>query len=188
MPHLPSLTLSAPSPSTPRKPWDPPFLGHYSTTTTEKDPRKGKDMETKANWHILPATPPRKTGREMEEKGLARRLFAPDVDGDGHGEYEDEDEDEATPSAIHESTPLASAPRSISTSSPAKNKKGRSGAMSIVWLLVAILAVMLFILAFAILVAHCLAWFLVYKTEARLGEARRGIMHGGEMRLCLCAA
>ena len=60
--------------------------------------------------------------------------------------------------------------------------------MSALRVCIAILAFLLFILLFAILVAHCLAWFLVYKTEARLGEARRGIMQGGEMRLCLCAA
>jgi hypothetical protein len=45
----------------------------------------------------------------------------------------------------------------------------------------------LLILLFAMLIAHCLAWFIVYKTEARLGEARRGLVQGGEMKLCLCA-
>lgn len=45
---------------------------------------------------------------------------------------------------------------------------------------------LVFILVFALLVAHCLAWFLVYKTEARLGEVRSGLLRGGEMKLCLC--
>ncbi|PSN64136.1 hypothetical protein BS50DRAFT_591093 [Corynespora cassiicola Philippines] len=49
------------------------------------------------------------------------------------------------------------------------------------------LAFLLFVIVFAILVAHCLAWFVVYKTEVRLGEVRRGVMRGGEMRVCLCA-
>ena len=44
----------------------------------------------------------------------------------------------------------------------------------------------IFVFAFAVLVAHCLAWFLVYKTEARLGEVRAGLLRGGEMKLCLC--
>jgi hypothetical protein len=59
--------------------------------------------------------------------------------------------------------------------------------MSIVWTFIAVLAGIFLILSFALLIAHCLAWFIVYKTEARLGEARRGLVHGGEMRLCLCA-
>ncbi|KAJ8111304.1 hypothetical protein OPT61_g6076 [Boeremia exigua] len=52
------------------------------------------------------------------------------------------------------------------------------------WLVV--MGLIIFIFAFAILVAHCLAWFLVYKTEARLGEVRSGLLRGGEMKLCLC--
>jgi hypothetical protein len=44
----------------------------------------------------------------------------------------------------------------------------------------------IFVFAFAILVAHCLVWSLVYKTEARLGEVRAGLLRGGEMKLCLC--
>lgn len=44
----------------------------------------------------------------------------------------------------------------------------------------------IFVFAFAVLVAHSLAWFLVYKTEARLGEVRAGLLRGGEMKLCLC--
>jgi hypothetical protein len=59
--------------------------------------------------------------------------------------------------------------------------------MSIVWTGLAVLTCILLVLAFALLVAHCVAWFVVYKTEARLGEARREVLKGGEMRLCLCA-
>jgi hypothetical protein len=68
-----------------------------------------------------------------------------------------------------------------------ERKEARTHLMSIVWTGVAVLAGILLILAFAILIAHCLAWFIVYKTEARLGEAKRGLVQGGEMRLCLCA-
>ncbi|KAF2872782.1 hypothetical protein BDV95DRAFT_398243 [Massariosphaeria phaeospora] len=49
-----------------------------------------------------------------------------------------------------------------------------------------LLAFLLLIVLFAVLTAHFLAGFLVYRTEARLGEARKGIMRGGEMRMCLC--
>jgi len=52
----------------------------------------------------------------------------------------------------------------------------------------AILAVLLCISVFALVVAYSLAAFLVYKTEARLQEHRRGVLQGGEMKLCLCAA
>lgn len=57
----------------------------------------------------------------------------------------------------------------------------------LIWTTVAILSCALLLCLFAILIAHSLATFIVYKTEARLGEARRGIAQGGEMRLCLCA-
>lgn len=50
-----------------------------------------------------------------------------------------------------------------------------------------VLAFVLFVFAFAVLVAHCLAWFIVYKTESRLGEVRKGLLRGGDMRMCLCA-
>lgn len=50
-----------------------------------------------------------------------------------------------------------------------------------------VLGILVCIFAFAVLIAHCLAWFIVYKTEARLGEVRQGVMRGGEMRVCLCA-
>jgi uncharacterized membrane protein len=52
--------------------------------------------------------------------------------------------------------------------------------------LLVIMGCIIFVFAFAILIAHCLAWFLVYKTEARLGEVRAGLLRGGEMKLCLC--
>jgi hypothetical protein len=68
-----------------------------------------------------------------------------------------------------------------------KNKRQATPVKSIVWTSIAALAAVFLVLALAILIAHCLAWFIVYKTEARLGEARRGLVRGGEMRLCLCA-
>jgi len=55
------------------------------------------------------------------------------------------------------------------------------------WATLAFLGVLLLLVAYALLIAWCLALFIVYQTEARLGEARRGLVQGGEMRLCLCA-
>ncbi|KAF1835110.1 hypothetical protein BDW02DRAFT_597628 [Decorospora gaudefroyi] len=175
-----------------RKPWDPPFPRRVTL--------RGKEREERRNtWNGLPPSPPRKTGREMEAKGVARRLFPLSVDGDGesaeeeHQQQQQQEEEtievpdrQATSSAAPAPAPPPPSP-TTSTPGPPKTKKSKSKIMSMVWLCVAVLAVVVFIFAFAILIAHCLAWFLVYKTEARLGEARRGIVQGGEMRLCLCA-
>ena len=59
-----------------KKPWDPPF------------PRREESVRRKESWLALPRTPPRKSGRAMEESGVARRLFPPDVDGEGEGSSE----------------------------------------------------------------------------------------------------
>lgn len=59
--------------------------------------------------------------------------------------------------------------------------------MPLIWNILVILACLSLVCLFVLLVAHSLASFIVYKTEARLGEARRGVIQGGEMRLCLCA-
>ncbi|KAF1921861.1 hypothetical protein BDU57DRAFT_535458 [Ampelomyces quisqualis] len=69
----------------------------------------------------------------------------------------------------------------------APRKQDWRSIMGVVWPTLAVLAGMLLVFLFALLIAHCLAWFVVYKTEARLGEARRGLVQGGDMRLCLCA-
>jgi cobalamin biosynthesis Mg chelatase CobN len=85
----------------------------------------------------------------------------------------------------------SSLPKETASEEPAKEDaqgtKETTGVMSIVWSVLAILGSLFLVLLFAVLIAHCLAWFIVYKTEARLGEARRGVVQGGEMRLCLCA-
>ncbi|KAF2662238.1 hypothetical protein K491DRAFT_284088 [Lophiostoma macrostomum CBS 122681] len=85
------------------------------------------------------------------------------------------------PSTSRSPTPRPPPPNSHSTghlsSSPA----------SILKSIALILACLISIFLFAVLIAHCLAWFIVYKTEARLGEARSGLLRGGEMRMCLCA-
>ncbi|KAI8934346.1 hypothetical protein NX059_009082 [Plenodomus lindquistii] len=145
-----------------RKPWEPPF------------PRR--ESGRVASWRVL--QPVGVGGKSVDGvgdeegrdkgKGIARV----DVDGEKGGQKE-----MSKPSLQWEK-----AERDQSS------KVGRSRGMRVVWVGAAIMALLLFLLGFAILIAHCLAWFLVYKTEARLGEARRGIMTSGDMRLCLCAA
>jgi len=57
----------------------------------------------------------------------------------------------------------------------------------ILWTSLAAVGGLLLLSAYAILIAYCLAWFIVYQTEARLHETRRGLIQGGDMRLCLCS-
>ncbi|OCK74464.1 hypothetical protein K432DRAFT_430007 [Lepidopterella palustris CBS 459.81] len=54
-------------------------------------------------------------------------------------------------------------------------------------ILLLLLALLTFLLAFSILTTHLLAGFIVFKTEAGLGEVRTGVLRGGEMRVCLWA-
>jgi hypothetical protein len=81
-------------------------------------------------------------------------------------------------------------PSTLSENKPCKGKLDQHKAslsMSVIWTTVIIMVGILSLFLFALFITHCLAWFIVYKTEARLGEARRGLVQGGEMRLCLCA-
>jgi hypothetical protein len=94
------------------------------------------------------------------------------------------------PNPVHEITPegVVKGPAQDSPKETAKkdpSKVPKSGLA--LWQAVLIaMGSIIFIFAFAILISHCLAWFLVYKTEARLGEVRSGLLRGGEMKLCLC--
>lgn len=147
-----------------RKPWDPPF------------PR-GR-AQGRMRWLVLPGVGPERKGEGEDEQGGVVEDTAP---ADGHGESG------AVEVRRTEVEPQIQNPASISTVQHARSQK-KPSATSIVCLVLGVLGVILFLLAYAILIAHCLAWFLVYKTEARLGEARRGLLKGGEMRLCLCAS
>ncbi|KAF2845733.1 hypothetical protein T440DRAFT_256730 [Plenodomus tracheiphilus IPT5] len=123
------------------------------------------------SWRILPPVPRRERGSVVEEE---ERNVA-EVNGEGG----------------RENVPLGRSVQEVGGGEQRGDTAGaekKSKGMLLVWVGAAIVAVLLFLLAFAVLIAHCLAWFLVYKTEARLGEARRGIMMSGDMRLCLCAA
>jgi hypothetical protein len=126
--------------------------------------RKAKEKD--ASWLILPPTPhiaKQDAPSDDQIKDVPRRHSASD----------------------------SSLPKETAQEEPAKEDargtKEATGVMSVVWPVLAILGGLFLVLLFAVLIAHCLAWFIVYKTEARLGEARRGVVQGGEMRLCLCA-
>ncbi|CAN9278500.1 unnamed protein product [Alternaria alternata] len=178
-----------------RKPWDPPF-GRRRGGREEKE-MEGRQMGGN-KWFVSSPAPVKKTGRDMEAKGVARRLFP--VDDEGEYSYDHEPHDGLLESHREDMPRLTSTPppapatkdcTSVDTAESAsvkKKSKRKPSVVSAIWICVGVFAVFVSMIIFAILIAHCLAWFLVYKTEARLGEARRGIMQGGEMRLCLCAA
>ncbi|RYN33141.1 hypothetical protein AA0114_g12010 [Alternaria tenuissima] len=178
-----------------RKPWDPPF-GRRREGRGQKE--MGERQMGGDKWFGSSPAPLKKTGRDMEAKGVARRLFP--VDDKGEYSYDHEPHDGLLELHLEDMPRLTSTPPpapatkncasvDATKSAPAKKKSKRiPGLISAIWICVGVFTVLVSILIFAVLIAHCLAWFLIYKTEARLGEARRGIMQGGEMRLCLCAA
>jgi hypothetical protein len=126
------------------------------------NPRKGSE------WRILPPSEPRASDGDVEQI-----------------------EHEILPETVSHTPPSQTShiqrPNDHRPTQSDRTARDNPGGMSVVWTIVAILAGILLVLLFAALIAHCLAWFIVYKTEARLGEARRGLVQGGEMRLCLCA-
>ncbi|KAF2256467.1 hypothetical protein BU26DRAFT_22978 [Trematosphaeria pertusa] len=155
---------------TTRKPWDPPF--------PMSENRKG------SGYLVLEPSPPTRrqenaTEEQKEEMGdgevrqesVRLPVTAPGIDRPPVDELL-----RNRSSAMPKTTPTASSRPSDSSSR-----------LSLVQTFILILAFLIFVFAFAILVAHCLAWFVVYKTEARLGEARKGLLRGGDMRVCLCA-
>lgn len=148
-----------------RKPWDPPF------------PR-GNGETGRPRWMELPrVTPVRETEEDQKHEETIEDISSTSLGGRstavGLSEAECEPQNRNPTSTI---------------AMQYHSSKRKPAAMSILCLMLGILGIILILLAFAILIAHCLAWFLVYKTEARLGEARRGLLKGGEMRLCLCAS
>lgn len=177
-----------------RKPWDPP-------SGRRREGRGEKEMEERQTggnkWFVSSPVPLKKTGRDMEAKGVSRRLFSADDEGeypydhephDGLLELHREDMPRLTSTPLPAPATKDCASVDAAKSVPVKKEsKRKPGLVSAIWICVGFFTVLVSILIFAVLIAHCLAWFLIYKTEARLGEARRGIMQGGEMRLCLCA-
>jgi len=92
-----------------------------------------------------------------------------------------------------ESQSAASPPEHASKSSAepssrpvSRCRKIRSG-VSLFQTIVLLLGLLLFVFAVAVLVAHGLPWFVVYKTESILSDVRDEILSQGDMRICLCA-
>jgi hypothetical protein len=146
-----------------RKPWNPPF------PTSPK--RSGKQI-AQSEYLILPPISPRHIDPPHDHVPTPH-----DNPHSMEAQYQEETEKKLPP---HKAVETQHSPQK-------KEAKGHWGIMPVVWTSLAVLTCILLVLAFALLVAHCLACLVVYKTEARLGEARRGLVNGGEMRLCLCA-
>jgi ABC-type multidrug transport system fused ATPase/permease subunit len=136
-----------------------------------------------------PWDPPFPTTPDRKEKGKGRGWLAlPPMKRTEHDEPSGERvEDLLSNDTAPEIRISNEYTREKAKNQPKNSKEDAAPVMSIIWTTVAILAGMFLVLLFTILIAHCLAWFIVYKTEARLGEARKGLVQGGEMRLCLCA-
>jgi hypothetical protein len=144
-------------------------------TISTPEPRKPWDPP-------FPTTPKRK---EME-KGR-RWLVLPPMTRTEHGPSGERVENLSSNDTAPGTRTSNGHPRVKAKEQPKNRKEDATPVVSILWTTIAVLAGMFLVLLFTILIAHCLAWFIVYKTEARLGEARRGLVQGGEMRLCLCA-
>ncbi|KAF9738564.1 hypothetical protein PMIN01_03847 [Paraphaeosphaeria minitans] len=155
-----------------RKPWDPPFP---MRPRTSREPylvlprsKEGERDEHNAR------------GRDEESRWTSQ--MAPEEDDGvmkiGHLPVTDLPSSSAAIPAPGASTQTTPEPKPATT--------GKRGTPSLVQMVVLVLALIIFVFAFAILVAHCMAWFVVYKTEARLGEVRKGLLRGGDMRVCLC--
>ncbi|KAF2117966.1 hypothetical protein BDV96DRAFT_406779 [Lophiotrema nucula] len=142
-----------------KKPWDPPF-----------------PTSPHGSASYNPNTSERRTAASTpgvgEQRGAER--------GQEEGEFKGIMQKHGEPTYLGAETISVQTHRRAATSK-------RSRIMAVLLPILSVLGIITFIFAFAVLIAHCLAWLIVYKTEARLGEARRGIVKGGEMRVCLCA-
>ncbi|KAF2728657.1 hypothetical protein EJ04DRAFT_581182 [Polyplosphaeria fusca] len=169
-----------------RKPWNPPF----PTSTAANTPERRQSPAVLPASHPQPQHQPR-CPTPLSPPSQLRLAGTIDATSDTSSHHT------PSPSSIH-----AQAPRRASLASnipaaeiqyrPSKPEtvRVRTLAQRVISALKAsalVLGILLFIFGFAVLTAHCLAWFIVYKTEARLGEVRRGVVRGGEMRVCLCA-
>jgi hypothetical protein len=126
-------------------------------------PTAQKHAGTKSEWLVLPPSSPRRSVSPMVSEHEAVR--------------------DDTREATRDDSPSKIAPETTRQ----QDKHRAPPIMSVLWTTLAVISGIFLVFSFAALIAHCLAWFIVYKTEARLGDARRGLVQGGEMRLCLCA-
>lgn len=190
-----------------RKPWDPPFPTRakaakeptyrvlpdvWGTSIQENNDKEGKkEIGRKRGPQPSEVSPEEKEEDKFAQTGLMTDTGIPSYDVSLPPPL-------LSPPFIRSSTPLQPPPhletehgqdqRSPVRSTPEPkimaHQLGKS--LSIVQIISLIMASIIFLFAFAILVAHCMSWFVIYKTEARLGEMRKGILRGGDMRVCLC--
>lgn len=157
-----------------RKPWDPPFPN--SPDGSKKmagypslPPMQPSTMNENRMRPLSPGPPRLHTPTPQPQLQIVRpSSVPPDSLSDGHDVIRTQHVSTVSPAAL---------------SSPLRPSKPLSTLQAIA----SALAILIFIFVLAVIVAHCLAWFIVYKTEARLGELRKGLLRGGDMRVCLCA-
>lgn len=169
-----------------RKPWDPPF------------PTKPRSMRDPYRVLLRSDEEQRIEKREELKKGRSISPMSPDreegVPNNGHAIITDNlpsrrasIDSSAERQAVLASRPTSPKASTQSTPELAHPTNRRGSTFSALQVIVLALASIVFVFAFAILVAHCMAWLVVHKTEARLGDVRRGLLRSGDMRVCLCA-
>jgi hypothetical protein len=160
-----------------KKPWDPPFA---------TSPKSGRET-----YRILG----RSASPVMDEKGN-RQMATETTQDEMNSIIESRGQHLPCTEPVADSPPpLPTASYHLSSSTAKTNAhpapesfpRDRSSRPSVFQIIAFLATFLIFIFAFAVLTAHCLAWFIVYKTESRLGEVRQGLLRGGDMRVCLCA-
>lgn len=188
-----------------RKPWEPPF------PTTAKTVKESTYRILPSVSNTLDRENTDKEGRKGNERKRAPTLSSPDEKEEdiftqmGHVPVTEMSAYGAPllppsfpPPLIRSPTPVQSSPQIGAEHSqdqkppvhiapePTRVAHHKGKVLSVVQITSLIMACIVFLFAFAVLVAHCMAWLVVYKTEARLGEMRKGLLQGGDMRVCLC--
>jgi len=173
-----------------KKPWDPPFaMSPKSARDTYRFVGRSASpvLDEKGKGRITTDT----TEEEMEDIFEPMRGHVPSTEP-----VVDQPPPPPPPAPLRYDTTSAltsppelppPTPKSNSNPAPAPFANDRRSSPSLFQSIALVLVFIIFVFAFAVLIAHCLAWFIVYKTESRLGEVRKGLLRGGDMRVCLCA-
>jgi hypothetical protein len=181
------------APMTTRKPWDPPFA---------MSPRRAGET-----YRILARSQsPVRDYKGKGEAAVQTEAVEEDMDnvfepGIGHVPATEPIPSPVMPAPLNWRAPPNPGPVPKPMSSPPAREEVlavksveraeptvQSGSrFSVLQTVALILTFVICVFAFAVLIAHCLAWFIVYKTESRLGDVRMGLLRGGDMRVCLCA-
>lgn len=158
-----------------RKPWEPPFpKTPYPDTGDSGSPF----TEEAQNSYAQSIHVPEHNECEEVQQSMQRQEHLKDKKAD------------APPRRAFDNTKDISKEYGSSTSEVAQlqpNTTSGRQSPSLLQGIILTLAFLTFLVFSIIMMVHCLAWFLVYKVESRLGEVRTGLLKGGDMRLCLCA-